>query len=88
MRAMMCVLLLSRSSGPSGSTVREIVRMSGADINSWTEATGSHRGGRRQARVFLIKVGLASQTGGGWVGGRWVRGCCRGVLLLASSVPD
>lgn len=35
--------------------MREIVRLSGADINSWTEATGSHRG-RRPARIFLIKV--------------------------------
>jgi hypothetical protein len=44
------------AAGPSGSSVREIVRLSGADINSWTEATGSHRG-RRPARIFLIKVG-------------------------------
>ncbi|WIA13867.1 hypothetical protein OEZ85_002439 [Tetradesmus obliquus] len=40
--------------GPSGSSVREVVRLSGAEINSWTEAAGSHRG-RRPARIFVIK---------------------------------
>lgn len=42
--------------GPSGSSVREIVRLSGADINSWTEGNGNHRGSRRPARIFVIKV--------------------------------
>lgn len=47
--------------------MREIVRLSGADINSWTEGSGSHRG-RRPARIFVIKVRecwvwLTSHTG-------------------------
>jgi hypothetical protein len=43
------------TAGPSGASVREVVRLSGAEINSWTEAAGSHRG-RRPARIFVIKV--------------------------------
>eukprot|EP00775_Hariotina_reticulata_P005621 gene5621-5859_t len=39
---------------PSGASVREVVRLTGADINSWTEQASNLRG-RRPARIFLIK---------------------------------
>jgi hypothetical protein len=41
--------------GPSGASVREVVRLTGADINSWTEPASNLRG-RRPARIFLIKA--------------------------------
>eukprot|EP00879_Flechtneria_rotunda_P020407 GHRR01021470.1.p1 GENE.GHRR01021470.1~~GHRR01021470.1.p1 ORF type:complete len:477 (+),score=238.12 GHRR01021470.1:373-1803(+) len=48
--------------GPSGASVREVVRLSGADINSWTESQSSSRT-RRPARVFMIKVGTCTVIG-------------------------
>lgn len=42
--------------GPAGASVREIMRRTGADIKSWTEAHGKQS--RRPARIFLIGVSL------------------------------
>ncbi|GBF97607.1 hypothetical protein Rsub_10743 [Raphidocelis subcapitata] len=39
--------------GPAGASVREIMRRTGADIKSWTEATSGAKH-RRPARIFLI----------------------------------
>jgi hypothetical protein len=46
--------------GPSGASVREVMRQTGADIKSWTEQ-GSHRS-KRPARVFLISVSALRPT--------------------------
>jgi hypothetical protein len=40
--------------GPAGASVREIMRRTGADIKSWTEAHSTKS--RRPARIFLIGV--------------------------------
>ena len=43
--------------GPAGSSVREIMRRTGADIKSWTEASGGAGGkAKRPARIFLVGV--------------------------------
>ncbi|KAL6763626.1 hypothetical protein V8C86DRAFT_3085447 [Haematococcus lacustris] len=43
--------------GPSGASVRDIMRHSGADIRSWTEGHGARGAGRRPCRVFQVEGG-------------------------------
>jgi hypothetical protein len=45
----------THSPGPAGASVREIMRRTGADIKSWTEAHSGNES-RRPARIFLIGV--------------------------------
>jgi polyribonucleotide nucleotidyltransferase len=40
--------------GPSGKTIREIGKRSGAEIKSWTAQSGGASFSRRPLRVFLI----------------------------------
>ena len=61
----MVLLCCNVVAGPAGSSVREIMRQTGADIKSWTEQS-THRS-KRPARVFLVSVSCQGRIG--WEGG-------------------
>lgn len=58
--------------GPAGASVREIMRRTGAEIKSWTEATGGDRP-KRPARIFLVGVSLGFRSP---AGERVLSECC------------
>jgi hypothetical protein len=78
-----CLPLSSQPApGPAGASVREIMRRTGADIKSWTEAHSSTRT-RRPARIFLIGV-RARRAQRGWQPRVGIR---RGQLHHSAYVP-
>lgn len=48
-------MLARYTAGPAGASVREIMRVTGSDIKSWTDnASKSRTGAKRPCRVFVV----------------------------------
>ncbi len=53
--ALLLLPACARPAGPSGSSVREIMRVTGADIKSWTDTACRSRSRNRPCRVFVLE---------------------------------
>lgn len=67
--------------GPAGASVRDVSRVSGAEVRSWSESWREGAGAARRVRTVIVEVSAAldacteAQAGHLWLG-RPAKGCC------------